>query len=72
MDKKRIGISDITVGQALPWDVTDANGRLLLHKGYVVERMQQIEALVERGMYVGSGGLIATKPDCVAERPKKV
>ncbi|MDX1916132.1 MAG: HD domain-containing phosphohydrolase [Methylophilus sp.] len=70
MDKRRISVSDITVGEALPWDVTDASGRLLLHKGYVVERMQQVEALVERGMFIETAA-IASKPEIVVEKPKE-
>ncbi|MBS1208304.1 MAG: hypothetical protein H6R19_702 [Proteobacteria bacterium] len=36
----------------LPWDVFDSTGRLLLRKGFVIEREAQIESLMERGMYV--------------------
>lgn len=40
--------------EPLPWDVFDSEGRLLLRKGFVVERDAQIESLLERGMYVNA------------------
>lgn len=52
MDQRRISMADITVGQALPWDVYDVNNKLLLRKGTIVQRDQQIEKLVERGLFV--------------------
>jgi HD-GYP domain-containing protein (c-di-GMP phosphodiesterase class II) len=52
MDQHRINMSDIVIGEALPWDVYDASGHLLLSRGYVVERAHQVEALVERGLFV--------------------
>lgn len=45
-------MSSIQIGEPLRWDVYDANGFLLLKKGYVVERASQVEALVERGLFV--------------------
>ncbi|MGZ3252980.1 MAG: HD-GYP domain-containing protein, partial [Burkholderiaceae bacterium] len=52
MDQHRINMSDIVIGEALPWDVFDAGGHLLLSRGYVVARAQQVQALVERGLFV--------------------
>lgn len=60
MVQRRIGISDVTVGVPLPWDVFDASGILLLHRGHVVNEQRQVEALIERGLYVdfpGSGNM---------------
>lgn len=51
MTQRRINMSDIVEGEALPWDVCDYNGTLLLKKGYIVQRHSQIEALVERGLF---------------------
>ncbi|MGZ8269850.1 MAG: HD-GYP domain-containing protein [Methylophilus sp.] len=70
MDKKRISISNIIVGEPLPWDVVDANDRLLLKKGYIIERIQQVEALVERGMYIG-GNSIVGKSEFAVAKPKE-
>ena len=44
-------MSNIQIGEPLRWDVYDANGFLLLKKGYIVERASQVEALVERGLF---------------------
>ena len=52
MAQYRISMSDILIGEPLRWNVYDANGSLLLKKGYLVERPQQVEALVERGLFV--------------------
>lgn len=51
-DFSKISLLDIVVGQPLPWDVMDDNGRLLLRAGYIIEEPSQAEKLVERGMYV--------------------
>lgn len=51
-DCYKISLSDIVVGQPLPWDVMDSSGHLLLRAGYIIEQTTQAEHLVERGMYV--------------------
>jgi HD-GYP domain-containing protein (c-di-GMP phosphodiesterase class II) len=71
MEQRRISMSDIKVGEPLPWNVTDANGRLLLHKGYVVERTQQIEALIERGMFIGASAIARNPEVAVVEKSKE-
>ena len=52
MDKHRIKMSDIVVGQPLPWNVFDADNKLLLRKGHVVDSENQIATLMERGLFV--------------------
>ena len=52
MNQHRIKMSDIVIGQPLPWDVFDAGNHLLLRKGHIVESEQQVEVLMERGMFV--------------------
>lgn len=52
MDQRRIKMSDITIGEPLLWDVYDAGNHLLLRKGHVIEREHQVEALMERGLFV--------------------
>jgi len=52
MAQHRISMSDIIIGEALPWDVFDASGHLLLSRGHIVERNQQVQILVERGLFV--------------------
>ena len=51
-DCYKISLSDIVVGQPLPWDVMDSSGHLLLRAGYIIEQTTQAEQLVARGMYV--------------------
>lgn len=57
MEQRRINLSDLAIGQPLAWDVYDSSGKLLLNKGYVVQRSQQIDTLLERGMFVEAGAL---------------
>lgn len=51
---KKLNASQIKVDQALAWDVYDAQGHLLLRKGFVVQNDTQLESLLERGMYVSN------------------
>ncbi|MGI9213408.1 MAG: hypothetical protein ACR2HF_13130 [Methylococcaceae bacterium] len=37
--------SDIPIGIPLPWSIADGNGRLLLHKGYVIARQITVNSL---------------------------
>jgi len=52
MDKHRIKMSDIVIGQPLPWNVCDADNKLLLRKGQIVTSEGQIDKLIERGLFV--------------------
>jgi len=52
MDKHRIKMTDIVLGQPLPWNVFDADNKLLLRKGFVVETEGQIDKLIEQGLFV--------------------
>lgn len=51
MAKRRIGAGDIIIGQPLPWNVFDADARLLLKAGEVVASESMLERLVKTGMY---------------------
>jgi HD-GYP domain-containing protein (c-di-GMP phosphodiesterase class II) len=65
VDHKRISLTDIILGEPLPWDVYDSNNQLLLRKGHIIERAHQIESLIERGMFVDAKvlrGKAATPP----------
>ena len=53
------------VGRPLPWDVYDSSDHLLLSRGYVIDKEAQLEALLERGMYVDAADLEAS-----IEKPK--
>jgi len=52
MGKRRIVPEELEIGSILSWDAYDERGRLLLRKGYVVDRNSQIQALIERGLFV--------------------
>lgn len=52
MSNKRISMSDIVIGQPLQWDIFGVDGNLLLRRGFVVNNSNQVEALIERGLYV--------------------
>lgn len=43
--------ADIALGEALRWDVYDAQGTLLLRKGFVVASARQLETLLARGLF---------------------
>ncbi|MFZ6657307.1 HD-GYP domain-containing protein [Undibacterium sp. TJN19] len=51
MSTRRIGMSDIVIGQPLPWDVYGSDGKLLLRKGFTVTHAGQVAALIERGLF---------------------
>lgn len=51
MGKRRISISDIIIGQPLPWDAYGLDGKLLLRKGEVVGSENQATRMVKEGMY---------------------
>ncbi len=55
MAKRRISIADIVVGQPLPWNAYDTNGRLLLHAGEVVATATQVERMVAQGLFSEMG-----------------
>lgn len=63
MNQKRISMSDIILGRPLPWDVFDANGRLLLRKGVTVQRAEQVEKLVQLGLFVEAGAIADRQPN---------
>jgi hypothetical protein len=48
----RLPVSKVQLGTPLPWNVRDANERLLLSKGQVVDSQVQLDALLERGAFV--------------------
>src|SRR3569832_1661910 len=52
MNKHRVGMADLVLGEPLRWDVYDEHGVLLLSRGHIIENEHQIEELVERGMFV--------------------
>ena len=56
-------------GCLLPWGVRDENGTLLLSRGHVLFDTKEIEALLERGVYVDE--LESSKVNSQSEPPKQ-
>lgn len=54
-DQVRLNLSDIVIGQPLPWDVYGAGNKLLLRRGHIVENARLAEELVARGMFIDAG-----------------
>lgn len=52
MTSHRVIASEIRVGHPLPWNVFDANGLLLLRRGYVIDTKKALDRLVEDGLYL--------------------
>lgn len=48
----RLQADQLQLEHPLPWNVYDAEGHLLLRKGFIIERDAQIENLLERGIFV--------------------
>lgn len=52
MDQKHLTVGDFLIGSPLPWDVYGEGDQLLLRRGQIVQSAQQLEALMERGLYI--------------------
>lgn len=63
----RIKLSDIQIGEPLPWPVMDKAGILLLRKGYVISSQRQLEILIAKGGYLTN---IDTRGNAQAAPPK--
>ena len=62
---------ELAIGSVLAWDAFDERGRLLLRRGYVVDRNSQIEALIERGLFVEQNAAAASPPPLGPSKPSK-
>ncbi len=65
-DLTRIRTGDIVVGEAILWDVFDSQDKLLLRKGNRIESQHQLDALMERGMFLHGNG----RDESGADRPE--
>ncbi|TFW00768.1 metal-dependent phosphohydrolase [Oxalobacteraceae bacterium OM1] len=45
-------MSDIVIGEPLAWDIFTEGNKLLLRRGQVVQTAAQVQALVQRGLYI--------------------
>src|SRR5690606_35039333 len=48
---KRLKQDDLNTDEALPWDLLDAEGRVIVHRGEVLEAGPRLDRLIERGLY---------------------
>jgi len=55
IDQRRLSVSDIVIGEPLPWDVYGAGDKLLLRRGHVIQNTRQAEELVQRGLFIDAG-----------------
>lgn len=51
MPLKRLKHDELVVGEALPWDLLDVEGRVLLHRGEVLVAGARLDGLLEGGLY---------------------
>lgn len=56
MAQRRISASDLQLGGALPWDVRDKTGHLLLKSGHIVSSTVQLERLIAEGLVFDEEG----------------
>ena len=70
MARRRIALKDISVGHELPWDVFDGEGRLLLSKGHLIVTMNQVEGLIQRGMFADIDSGHSSESAAVIEKEK--
>jgi HD-GYP domain-containing protein (c-di-GMP phosphodiesterase class II) len=52
MEHRRLSLSDIAIGEPLPWDVYGEGSKLLLRRGHVLQSAGQVESLLQRGLFV--------------------
>ncbi|TJZ68603.1 HD-GYP domain-containing protein [Chitiniphilus eburneus] len=64
----RIRPADIQIGHALPWDVFDGKGTLLLSRGQTVSTDTQLERLLEIGVFAETALLTRTRNEAPRAR----
>lgn len=52
MERKRISLADLVVGEPLPWDAYSTDGVLLLRRGQTVSSEQALERLISEGLFL--------------------
>lgn len=65
----RLSRSSMRLNEPLPWDVFDANGTLLLRRGFRILMADQLDQLVARGAYVADAIAAPAAPAGVARTP---
>jgi HD-GYP domain-containing protein (c-di-GMP phosphodiesterase class II) len=64
MNIRKVTAADLKLGMLLPWDVYGENGALLVRKGHLIASANQIEYLLERGVFEDG-----EPPSILAEAP---
>lgn len=59
--KRQITLSDVKLGEPIPFSVYDPEGRLLLRKGIVITMSEQVERIIERKAVMGTDYAGATE-----------
>lgn len=59
LDRYRINVSDIVIGEPLPWDVYDESKRLLLSRGHIIATERQFEELAKRALFIDGSAAAA-------------
>ncbi|HEY0844528.1 MAG TPA: HD domain-containing phosphohydrolase [Noviherbaspirillum sp.] len=67
--KRQITLSDVKLGEPLPFSVYDTEGRLLLRKGIVITMQEQVERIIERKAVMGTDYAGAVDRPPVPPRP---
>jgi len=66
---QRLTENHVRVGRPVPFDCYDGQGHLLLRKGFVVESQNQVDAILERGLFRMAAQSHVPPGDSVAESP---
>ncbi|MDO8931594.1 MAG: HD domain-containing phosphohydrolase [Rhodocyclaceae bacterium] len=69
MSGNRVAANDIRVGHPLPWDVFDANGTLLLRRGYIIDTQRALDRLIDDGLFLSAEARREPPPPPVEEKP---
>ncbi|MBV8659455.1 MAG: hypothetical protein JO142_16660 [Burkholderiales bacterium] len=61
MASAQVKHGDIAVGQALPWDIHDSSGAVVLRQGALIASVNQLERMMNRGLYADERALAQTR-----------
>lgn len=68
MAKIRLGYGHVMVGQPLPYELVDEEGRVLLKQGYVIHSESQLDRLIEREVFFERSDETSPQQQQTAER----
>lgn len=70
MERKRISLQDLVVGEPVPWDAFSADGILLLRRGQTVASQQALARLIEEGLFLHDDAGRRVDPSSEQEKEK--